>query len=141
MTQPIQKKTQRKPTQKKLLSLDYSKLSITEVKKYAAHYTKELDKIRQLIPGLVTELNNSVSYNQQQQMSYQGYQPPHFNRHIPPSPPTSTETVLSGEQFGNDYGNISFRPVEPKTEIMDYPVVEDNSSDLETELKNMLSNE
>lgn len=140
MTQP----QKRKPNKNTLRSLDYNKMSIGEVKKHATYYTQELNKIRKTVPGLVPELNVPAGIPTQRLGN--NYQMPIPTNHDMGSRFNNTasyqpqqEAILSGSQFGNDAGDIIFRPVEPRAEIMSQPLIEDNSAELETELKDMLT--
>jgi len=143
MTTP--QKTPRKKTQQttKLPKHDYNKLSIAEVKKLAAYFTEELNKIRALDLGLVG--NSQPTQQQQSQYVSPNYQMPIPQGYNPvlrePTVSFNQQPIVPQGSADNNWMGLHFNPVEPVAEVMTVPIVEDNSAELGSELDKLINNE
>lgn len=148
---PTTNTTTKKPTQKrvkKTVSLDYSKLSIKEIKEKAEFYINELNKIQELIgelPSLKNQINNTLLKNNssnvnltREAFAVNTFSPipnePSFTREIN-SVAINTDIAMDG--LKSTSLPIVFSPIEPEAIINE--VIEDNSADLAANLTSLVN--
>ena len=133
---------------RKVTKIDYSKLSITELKEKSTFYVTELKKIQELLSDIIG-IQSSISkvigsgpskpYDEKDPLFIKGYGTEAPPLKIPlqwqPLPEVMTvRTDITMDGLPNSGNSVMFSPIEPIAVIEE----KDNTEELEAELKELL---